>query len=225
MAQRYKGKPMRVLSLMLMLVGVLPAAVAAQQGSATETPAEYDIEMVLFLRDANPAGEYWPEDAEAPDPALAVTTVRGGRPPRPLGMESAEVVPSRPELVTPLPEAAYQLKPHAEALRRQGLAPLMHVAWRQAVGDRDNRDWLWLDAPPMQGMVRISLGRYLHIDADLALRLDEGNPQQPKVIRTRERRRMRSGELHYLDHPGFGLLVVITPHENDVPEVAPVTPL
>ena len=38
-------------------------------------------------------------------------------------------------------------------------------------------------------------------------------------MRLRESRRMRSKELHFLDHPLFGMLVLITPYE--IPEAAP----
>lgn len=212
---------MRVLTLMLLVLAA--PAFAADPDPAAGEAARYDIELVLFLRHANPGGEYWPDDQEAPSPALAVATVQGGMPPRPLAAPAGEVATARPDLVTPLAESEYQLKAHAEALRRQGLTPLLHVAWRQAVGGRDNQDWLWLEAPPVRGLVRVSVARYLHLDSDLALLPNQVNPDASGVIRATERRRMRSDELHYLDHPGLGLLVLIRPHENDVPEMAPVT--
>jgi len=46
-------------------------------------------------------------------------------------------------------------------------------------------------------------------------------PSQYKLKRTvtlQEHRRMRSRELHYLDHPLFGVLVLITPYELPEPE-------
>lgn len=44
-------------------------------------------------------------------------------------------------------------------------------------------------------------------------------------FRLNESRRMRSGELHYLDHPLFGLVARVTPYEPPaVPEAAPTVP-
>lgn len=212
---------MRLLSLLLALCLALPALAASPGEQAG--PAEYQVELVLFLRDANPGGEYWPDDAATPDPGRAVATVQGGPPPRGLDPLAPRPEASAGIRVTPLPDSAYQLTPHADALRRRGLTPLLHLAWRQPVGGLDNADWLWLQAAPVQGLVRISLGRYLHVDTDLALVTGVAGSPGRKVIRNTERRRLRSGELHYLDHPGFGLLVLITPHETAADTVQTVT--
>lgn len=50
--------------------------------------------------------------------------------------------------------------------------------------------------------------------------------QQYSVDRTvvmRQHRRMRSNELHYLDHPLMGILVKVTPYEEPEPESEPAT--
>lgn len=99
--------------------------------------------------------------------------------------------------------------------------------------------------PRFVGSVKISVARYLHLDADLlyralieqqtVLRLPDHllwdeqpyptlrEPQGPayslqkwhavRGFRLEESRRMRSGEMHYLDHPFFGLIVLVTPFE------------
>ncbi|MDJ0834014.1 MAG: CsiV family protein [Gammaproteobacteria bacterium] len=89
----------------------------------------------------------------------------------------------------------------------------------------------------LEGMVTISLSRYLHTRAELVLRkpaqtedlmqqalinTDSMTADEPAEIsegrlllnyELNEQRRMRSRKLHYLDHPEFGLLVLITPAE------------
>ena len=91
----------------------------------------------------------------------------------------------------------------------------------------------------LEGMVTISLSRYLHTRAELVLRKpaeaddlmrqafintdplieDEDEPEEiieGKLLlnyELNEQRRMRSRKLHYLDHPEFGMLVLITPTE------------
>ncbi len=62
----------------------------------------------------------------------------------------------------------------------------------------------------LAGTLRISLGKYLHIDTNLVLI----NANSDGSARMRISRRMRSREIHYLDNPEFGLLVLITPVEE-----------
>lgn len=78
----------------------------------------------------------------------------------------------------------------------------------------------------LDGTVRVILGRYLHVHTDLVLRKpvvveridqESGEPTQMPVlldIPMQEQRRMRSRELHYIDHPLLGVLVQITPLET-----------
>ena len=89
--------------------------------------------------------------------------------------------------------------------------------------------------PSVEGTIRLYRGRYLHFNADLVyfrprpestseeVFLDEEvYLTEPEVIPTHfrliESRRMRSNELHYLDHPLFGLLIRVTPYELPLPE-------
>jgi hypothetical protein len=76
----------------------------------------------------------------------------------------------------------------------------------------------------VDGTVKIVLARYLHVYTDLIFRkpvtteyeYSDGQVFQSTFLRdvkVRTRRRMRSRELHYLDHPLLGILVQITPIE------------
>lgn len=73
-----------------------------------------------------------------------------------------------------------------------------------------------------RGTVRLYLGRYLHLSLDLEFRMPPAptqlNPYRLSEIGVgkwyrlkTERNAIRSGELHYIDHPLFGVLVLITP--------------
>lgn len=86
----------------------------------------------------------------------------------------------------------------------------------------------------LEGKITISLSRYLHASADLVLRRPRLSADQvlsptsqeqylaaytaeASILdnhRLRERRRMRSKNLHYLDNPEFSLLILITPYEE-----------
>lgn len=79
----------------------------------------------------------------------------------------------------------------------------------------------------IEGTITLSLARYLHIWADFIYRLpsekiissslndDSLNSfEQPITnFRLQQHRRMRSKEIHYLDHPLLGIIVMTTPYE------------
>ena len=101
----------------------------------------------------------------------------------------------------------------------------------------------------LQGEVRLYRSRFLHLELDLELwsgprrtlpgpqtattaplfpdrgRPDAGEPLDalaPDIYRLSERRKLRSGELHYYDHPRYGVLARVTPVEAE--EVQPEEP-
>jgi hypothetical protein len=55
--------------------------------------------------------------------------------------------------------------------------------------------------------VALARGRYLHLTLDLALQ--PAGSSERYILR--QTRRMRSTERHYIDHPKFGVIAVITP--------------
>ena len=87
----------------------------------------------------------------------------------------------------------------------------------------------------LEGIFRVTLARYLHLEAELVYQkkvppitrsdnpfsvLDNENKRnkiekQGVIYLKQKRRRIRSSELHYLDHPVLGILVRITPYEKE----------
>lgn len=85
-----------------------------------------------------------------------------------------------------------------------------------------------------EGKITIALSRYLHTYTDLILRRPRlsvdpvlnnapqnaylaANSADTHILnnhRIKEHRRMRSKNLHYLDHPEFAMLILITPYEE-----------
>ncbi|WP_405234655.1 CsiV family protein [Lentisalinibacter salinarum] len=135
-----------------------------------------------------------------------------------------------------------------------GYQPLLHVAWQQPGYDPETAQALDLsrlaELPDrLQGEVRLYRSRFLHLELDLELWSepgrslpspatteplfpDRGRPQagepldalEPDVYRLSERRKLRSGELHYYDHPRYGVLAKVTPVElEEEPAEAPGT--
>ncbi len=90
--------------------------------------------------------------------------------------------------------------------------------------DDETRAMAFLRPPTgLSGQIRIARERFLHADVDLRY-VEEGRSRRgesrqaalsqfddfPPVILMQERRRMRSDQLHYLDHPVLGVLIRIT---------------
>ena len=83
-------------------------------------------------------------------------------------------------------------------------------------------------SPSLTGTLTVSVNRYLHLDVDLYYQPEVADDEEagtfnlfdmfaeeetPRVYRMHQSRRMRSSEIHYLDHPRFGLIVQVTPYE------------
>jgi len=77
----------------------------------------------------------------------------------------------------------------------------------------------------LEGLIKVELARYLHIHFDLKYQRDLAPTQgvmettvseshkEIKYYPIQTHRRMRSKELHYIDHPLIGILVLATPFE------------
>lgn len=71
----------------------------------------------------------------------------------------------------------------------------------------------------MRGELKLYLGRYLHVAPNLWF-TDESAADERFHVVIEQARRMRSEELHYLDHPLFGALLYIQPWKTPEQEEA-----
>jgi len=157
--------------------------------SAATAGNVYDFEMVLFERPGGGGNEFWPADPGTPDRAAAI------------GSLNDRAV------------AGKALGPMAYTLKKKGMIILDQLAWRQTTRGLDSDSWYWISGQRLSGLIRISRGRYLHLDTDLVL-LDR-NSSRPYRIKLH--RRMRSDELHYVDHPKLGILIRARPQRSAAP--------
>ncbi len=87
---------------------------------------------------------------------------------------------------------------------------LVHRAWRQPGVSRNNSRATPVqseDGYKLTGSVTVWRQRFLHTKVDLLLRPSDGS----QAVRMQESRRMRSKEIHYLDHPKIGVLLYARP--------------
>lgn len=63
--------------------------------------------------------------------------------------------------------------------------------------------------PELQGTLMLSESRFLHLEPNLWLALSDGNGEHYFASLTQSRR-LRAGELHYIDNPRLGVLIKIS---------------
>lgn len=230
--------------------------------SYAEDMRYYDIEVVV-IENLNPAArksENWPLQVHMAQPEKII----------PLGEpvpNLKEWLPKDADLKLSykvLNSKNYQLTEHVEKLAEsKSKRVIFHTAWRQPGLDKHTALPVYfkreIPVPPvvetelsfgqpqspatpteLEGILRVTLARYLHLEAELRLRdklpeMTSDNPfevldsevpvedmeKQGIIYLKQKRNRIRSKELHYIDHPVLGILLLITPYElpEDLAEV------
>jgi hypothetical protein len=219
--------------------------------SASPEPAaipEYKVEIVLFAyRDFDRTEERF--DHRVLQPALAADSFER-RPPPVFDDQVLESLTSGNTVPSSAPAAApfrfRLLEPEELSLRRQyealeridAYVPLAHSGWVQQglpENEAHELDLALLGVQNPRGTLRLHLSRFLHLTVDLTYQDDRGPlPQQPfgdsvlaelplapRYTLHAGRQVPRSGELHYFDHPAFGLLVLVAPLPANAEPVVP----
>lgn len=186
-------------NLMKLLVTLLLLLTTFNLQAEQATPAAkdmYDIELVLFEQADGYSYEKWPDDPGVPDRMLASVDLSSS-----LAGKSITFL-NRDDLV---------LGPMAYTLRTKDAVVHAHLGLRIDVPARGTEQWYWIGKGALQGLIKITKGRYLHVDTDLLL----SRPQDSHPYRIKMHRRMRSNELHYMDHPMAGIIVTAKRHEAE----------
>jgi hypothetical protein len=205
--QSTTSKVAKVLGLLLL---ALVSSAGAQQTSGLQS---YDVELIIFRTlSAKASPEEWRMEAGTADQHLAI--------PAEDAQGSEAVVAPPPPPTTPtmtfpaLAQSKFKLGAIADTLRRsRNFQPLAHFGWTQPGFARGEPRYMSVDGllPPntgVSGQIALSRGRYLH----LTLELTYDSPEEGggRMV-LRQTRRMRSNERHYIDHPKFGVIAIITP--------------
>lgn len=224
----------------------LLALFAGNASADTDTPW-FSVEILAFahLTDAAPNEESWDEDPGQPSLLNALepgrfptVTAASGTP------LAAFALLERPERLLNRERDYMRRSRHYRPLlhiawRQPGfsrqLAKTLHLAsdMDSRNGKRTDSDPLLLAGnplgQPLEGTARVYLERYLHLELDLLYSMTSDQADTPgsgvlsnvasqRQFRLTESRRMRAGELHYFDHPMFGVLALITRVEADQPD-------
>jgi len=92
-------------------------------------------------------------------------------------------------------------------------SPFYYKAWQvSAISGRMSLPIEIYDAgQKMAGWIKIQRGELLHIHADIEISPLESLAEDGLIYHLKEKRRVLYRELHYLDHPKFGLIVRVLP--------------
>jgi hypothetical protein len=207
----------------------------AESAESDNAPVWYQFEVLVFERIAPGAGstEGWPDDPGRPTSANAAWFSKG----QPLKG-------NKPIAFRALPAEERSLNGAWGQMRRsRDYRPLYHVAWRQpmahpnkakpiyfALSPENGAEASDFNLPKLEGTLKLSIKRYLHLDVDIVLHKLAGGtePQRSSEFgyaprfrhyRLQGSRRMRSGKLHYIDHPVIGLLAIAKRYQPPKPEV------
>jgi hypothetical protein len=166
----------------------------------------YDVEIVVFRNLApSDGGERWNT------PAMNATAYQRSFP---------------QDQFTELAYRLYRMNGIVRALENsRNYQVLYHRAWRQLAYNKQNSVAYPIETEiesgkrnSVQGWVRLIRERFLHLDIDLFLMANPGHAAGATTARIPlyqldEKRRIRSGELHYFDHPRFGIIARVTPYQ------------
>ncbi len=189
---RITASLLRAALVILVLLAMTQAAPLQAAASAPATGA-YQVEVVIFRTIDAPSGEDLSVPAEG----------RGFN-------HQIDTNTTPPAVYRTLEPSQMQLGAVASKLRASGTwKVLAHAGWVQGATDWPKHvgitlDQLGINVSGLSGSVFVERGQFLHLGFDL--RLGE-NP----AWSLSELRKVKFNEKNYFDHPGFGVIAIVSP--------------
>jgi hypothetical protein len=189
----------------LALALLLALAAAPPLPAAAPSTGAYQVEVLIFRAITPPAGEDFSAAAEGRG-----FTGQGSGQSASQAAGQAAGDNAAPGVLRTLDSSQMQLGSMASRLRASGeWTVLAHAAWVQTATEWPRHDGLRLEqlglnAPGLSGTVYLEHGQYLHLGFDLRL------GSEP-AWSLRELRKIRYNEKNYFDHPGYGVIAIVSP--------------
>jgi len=200
----------------------------------------YQVEVVVFRQPPGIAtgGEQWLAPEALPDYSRAIRLVRDLPALDDELAANGHGAEAGPVAFEPIPGRERRLAGVARRVDGGGYELLLAAGWRQPAFGVARPKYVYLSdlddtAPPalaegttdaaalvprVQGTVAIKVARLLHVELDFLYDHD-GVP-----VRLHETRKLKLREIHYFDHPLFGVVVQVSPYVlPTVPETAEVS--
>jgi hypothetical protein len=191
----------------IVLLALTAGATGAQQ--STSAVQSYDVEVVVFrILSGSGTPEVWSAEKGLQPQQLTVPDDES-----PGAITAAPPIATTTETFPALPPARFKLTAIEDTLRRsRNYQSLGHFGWTQPGFPRTEAHYMSIDSQVtggLTGRVALSRGRYLHFTMDLIL-----NDSTGERFILQHTRRMRSNERHYIDHPKFGVIALVTPTQG-----------
>jgi len=218
-----------------LIVGACGGIVSAQPAATPNAPIpQYQVEIIVFAHREFDAGEERFSQELGPrtnrnEALLELPLYVEPSPPLPADPVGAgQPAPVEdPLAIRLLPPEQLQLNNEYRRLTNLGAyRTLVHAGWVQPGLPEDQAkpfDLTLLGVTNPRGYVRVYLSRFLHVGLDISYQdgaaavptAPDGSELREIALPPRYRlvteRQTRSGEVHYFDHPAFGVLVKVTP--------------
>jgi len=191
----------------------------------------YQLEVVAFTTAKSPeVQEQWLSEPEVLSDEQILNLSPGPKAAQPASVLQEPVLPA--ELAIELDKTAFLLTNHAYSLSRQrGYDVVAHQSWALKGQPKETALWIDLksDSPGLAGKIRLHLSQYLHFNSEIELKNPDWRAtptlttetigtavlQPAEWVAFNANRRMKIGELHYIDHPLAGMLVKIERYEPE----------
>ncbi|MBM4192043.1 MAG: hypothetical protein FJ196_03150 [Gammaproteobacteria bacterium] len=178
------------LSPLLLLLVLIGAPTVFAQGAGATT---YHVEVVVFRNSGAREGE----------PSASPARFASG--------DAVSGATQMARYLGPLPATKLQLSGARQKLTASGYRVLAHTGWTQTASTWNTRsglpvEQLGLQIPGLSGNFLLERGSLLHFGMNLRYAPEGGIAQQMNELR-----RIRFNEKNYYDHPGLGVIVVVTP--------------
>lgn len=199
----------------------------------------YEVELIIFEDKTGiyNNSENWPTDEKNTELENIVNTKIDTVKEEDTKEQSVKLTTDGPIEVTD--SALFRLTPHVDKLKNHpDYNLLVHKAWKQKGLDRENAIAFEIDSRNtssetentsfVDGTVTLIMSRYLHFNTDLTyhkpvnpmteIMNESDEVKTENTFPVQSERRMRSKELHYIDHPLVGVIVLATPYKIESEE-------
>jgi len=91
--------------------------------------------------------------------------------------------------------------------------PVWYKSWVQSFASHRTSGAMPIqgDGDLLNGFIRVQRGHYVQLLIDLEFSPGGANGDPPVIYRINEKRRVKLNEIHYFDHPRFGVIATIRP--------------
>lgn len=186
---------MKIIKKIIFLLALTAQCAVAAQNNIVH------VEVIVFetkTQDHNTSQETWPNHATAKKPAFNQALSLQASPTAQFG---------------PLSEKQFVLT-NAKKRLQQRYRVVLHQGWRQPLADKMHTPGVRLiggkptsneaSGHEVEGVIKVIGGNLLSLDADLFFQ------KAHQGFHLKEKARLKINEIHYVDHPLYGMIVMVT---------------